>query len=284
MRVLVFGQSGQVARELAALASGDLMVLSLGRAKADLEDPGACVDHIASTDADIVINAAAYTAVDAAEEHEAIATRINGKTPGAMAEAAAARGLPFLHISTDYVFDGTGETPFKPADPTAPLSAYGRSKRAGEIAIAAAGGVHAILRTSWVFSAHGSNFVKTMLRLSESRDSLNVVDDQIGGPTPADDIARTLIRMARALKDGQGGGIYHYAGAPVASWADFARETFSQAGRRTAVQGIPSSEYPTLAARPLNSRLDCATLKTDFGITQPDWKAGLTRAIEAMSK
>ena len=282
MKLLVFGKTGQVATELRTLAGPDLEIIALGRDLADLEDPAACAAHIAATDADAIINAAAYTAVDAAEEDEARATVINGTTPGAMADAAARRALPFLHISTDYVFDGQGDQPFTPSDPTAPLSAYGRSKLAGEAAIARASGPHAILRTSWVFSAHGSNFVKTMLRLSETRDALNIVDDQIGGPTPADTIAQALITMAQAMIDGHPGGVYHFAGQPAVSWKCFARETFSRAGRSVDVQGIPTKDYPTPAQRPLNSRLDCATIEADFGVTPPDWKAGVTRVIEAL--
>jgi len=282
MHVLVFGKSGQVATELRALESAGLIVTALSRDDADLEHPETCLAHIANTDADAIINAAAYTAVDVAEEDEARATLINGETPGLMADAAAKRGLPFLHVSTDYVFDGLGDQPFCTTDRTAPVNAYGRSKLAGEEAIQSVDGQNAILRTSWVFSAHGSNFVKTMLRLSETRDALTVVDDQIGGPTPADDIARALIAVARAMANGQNGGIYHFAGHPPTSWADLARETFRQANRSVDVHGIPSKDYPTPAPRPLNSRLDCSGLETDFGITTPDWKAGVTRVIKAL--
>ncbi|MDQ2095987.1 SDR family oxidoreductase, partial [Rhodalgimonas zhirmunskyi] len=184
-KLLIFGKTGQVARELRRLEGPDLTITALGREEADLSDPAACAAQIEQTDADAIINAAAWTAVDQAEEHEALATRINGAAPGAMARAAAKRALPFLHISTDYVFAGDGTAPHRPDDPPAPCNAYGRSKLAGEQAIRAAAGQAAILRTSWVFSAHGSNFVKTMLRLSETRDALSVVADQIGGPTPA---------------------------------------------------------------------------------------------------
>lgn len=279
MKLLVFGQTGQVARELQARAGPDLEIVALGRDRANLEDPAACAEQVAQTGAEAVINAAAYTGVDRAEAEEARATVINGAAPAAMAEAAARRGIPFLHVSTDYVFDGSGGAPFAPGDRPAPVNAYGRSKLAGEEGVRAAGGQAAILRTSWVFSAHGANFVKTMLGLSQTRDALSVVDDQIGGPTPADDIAVTLITMARAMLAGQGGGTWHFAGAPAISWAGFARETFAQAGRDVAVTGIPGSDYPTPAARPLNSRLDCATLETDFGIKPADWKAGLARVI-----
>ncbi len=284
MKLLVFGQTGQVARELQARAGADLEVIALGRDRADLGDPAACSALVAATDADAVVNAAAYTAVDRAEEEEALATVINGQAPGAMAAAAARREIPFLHVSTDYVFDGAGTVPFAPDARPAPLNAYGRSKLAGERAVRAAGGQAAILRTAWVFSAHGANFVKTMLRLSETRDALSIVDDQIGGPTPAADIAATLIEMARAMCGGQAGGTWHYAGAPVTSWAGFAREIFRLAEKEVEISDIFSQDYPTPARRPLNSRLDGATLETDFGIKPADWKAGLARVIKELEQ
>ncbi|MEM7487996.1 MAG: dTDP-4-dehydrorhamnose reductase [Pseudomonadota bacterium] len=278
MTILVFGRTGQVATELARQAD----VTSLGRAEADLSDPGACARAIADSDGTAIINAAAYTAVDRAEEEEALATKVNGDAPAAMARAAADKGIPFLHVSTDYVFDGTGDRPWRPDDPTAPLGVYGRSKLVGEDGVRAAGGPHVILRTSWVFSAHGGNFVKTMLRLSETRDALSVVDDQTGGPTPAADIAATLLRMAEALRDGQAGGTYHYGGAPAVTWAGFAREIFARAGRAVDVTGIPSADYPTPATRPQNSRLDGTSLSRDFGIDPPDWRAGLDAVLREL--
>ena len=284
MKILVFGKTGQVARELQALADANLHVEALSRAEADLLDPAACAACIAQTDADAVINAAAYTAVDQAETETDKAQIINADAPGAMAKAAAERGLPFLHISTDYVFDGTGQGARAPDDPTAPINIYGRTKLAGEDNVRAAGGPHVILRTSWVFSAHGANFVKTMLRLSESRDALTIVADQHGGPTPAAGIAATSVAMARGLLDGKTGGTYHYSGAPATTWADFAREIFHIAKRPVTVTDIPSTDFPTPAKRPLNSRLDCATLLSEFGITPPDWKAGLTRVIAQLEQ
>lgn len=277
--LLVFGRTGQVARELQRLAPGARF---LSRAEADLSDPAACAAAIRAQALEAVINAAAYTAVDQAESEEGLATAINGAAPAAMARACAELGIPFVQISTDYVFDGSGTAPWKAGDPVAPLNAYGRSKLAGEAGVRAAGGVHAILRTSWVVSAHGGNFVKTMLRLSETRDSLNVVDDQIGGPTPAADIAATLLKMTAALAAGHPGGTYHYGGAPAVSWKDFACEIFAQAGRSVTVGGIPTSDYPTPARRPLNSRLDCSGLKRDFDIDPPDWKAGLARILKEL--
>ena len=285
MRVLVFGQTGQVATELARQAAPDMVMTCLGRDRADLSDPAACAAVIAASDADVVINAAAYTAVDKAESEEDLATTINGTSPGAMAAACAARGIPFLHVSTDYVFDGSGTGPWQPDDATGPLGAYGRSKLAGEQAVRAAGGAHAIMRTSWVFSAHGANFVKTMLRLGAERDKLTIVADQIGGPTAAADIAAALLTMARAFHAGQGTtGTYHFSGAPDVSWADFAREIFAQAGLSCTVEDIPTSAYPTPASRPGNSRMDCMALTRDFGIERPDWRASLASVMSDLKE
>ncbi|QYZ69020.1 dTDP-4-dehydrorhamnose reductase [Neotabrizicola shimadae] len=274
MRLLVFGRTGQVATELARVVPDAVF---LGRDRADLMDPDACAAAV--RDCDAVINAAAWTAVDKAESEEAAATVVNGAAPAAMARACAGLGVPFLHVSTDYVFDGTGDRPFRPDDPTGPLGAYGRSKLAGEIGVRAAGGNAAILRTSWVVSAHGANFVKTMLRLGRERESLNVVADQVGGPTPARAIAGALVGMARAMAAGQPGGTYHFSGAPDVSWADFAREIMAQAGLACVVNDIPTSAYPTPAKRPANSRMDCSALERDFGIVRPDWRAGLAEIL-----
>ncbi|MBC7142538.1 MAG: dTDP-4-dehydrorhamnose reductase, partial [Rhodobacteraceae bacterium] len=222
-KALVFGTSGQLGMELARRAPAGVGVTALGRDRADLTDPAACAAVIAATDADVVINAAAYTAVDAAESDRETAHLVNAEAPGAMARAAVARGLPFLHVSTDYVFDGSGSRPWLEDDPTAPLGVYGKTKLDGERAIAAAGGPHAVLRSSWVFSAHGRNFVKTMLRLGAERDTLPVVDDQRGGPTAAADIADALWTVAAAFRGGRGhSGLFHFSGAPTVSWADFA--------------------------------------------------------------
>lgn len=285
MRLLVFGKTGQVARELARRAGPECVITCLGREEADLQDPESCAAAVRDHVCDAVINAAAYTAVDKAEGEERLATVINGDAPAAMARAAAAASVPFLHISSDYVFDGSGTAPWRPGDPTGPLGAYGRSKLAGEAGVRGAGGAHAILRTSWVFSAHGANFVKTMLRLGAERDALDVVEDQVGGPTAAGDIAAALTAMARALAADPGKtGSYHFAGAPDTSWADFAREIFRQAGLAVTVTGIPSAAYPTPARRPLNSRLDCGETETVFGISRPDWRAALSGVLKEVSE
>ncbi|WP_299506599.1 dTDP-4-dehydrorhamnose reductase [uncultured Roseobacter sp.] len=281
MKVLVFGKTGQVATELARFDG----VTCLGRDQADLTDPGTCEAIIAETDADAVINAAAYTAVDKAEEDRDTAMIVNAMAPTAMAAAAAARDLPFVQISTDYVFEGGGMAPWQPEDETGPLGVYGQSKLGGERGVTGAGGRHAILRTSWVFSAHGNNFAKTMLRLGAERDSLSIVGDQIGGPTPARDIAAACMTMAQALKeDATKTGTYHFSGAPDVSWADFAREIFAEADLTVDVTDIPTADYPTPATRPLNSRLDCRTTAATFGIPQPDWRAGLAAVLADLKR
>ncbi len=270
--ILVFGKSGQVATEIQRLAPD---ALCLGRAQADLSDPEACAAAIQANAPHVVINAAAYTAVDGAEQEETLATIINGDAPKAMAEACATLRIPLIHISTDYVFDGAGHMPFAPEHMPAPLGAYGRSKLKGEEGVRGAGGTHAILRTSWVFSAHGNNFVKTMLRLGAQRDSLRVVSDQIGGPTPARAIAEGCLTLAQQLRAApQKSGVYHLSGAPDTSWAEFAREIMVQAGQGCRIEEIPTAAYPTPARRPLNSRLDCSSLSV-LGLGRPSWYAGL---------
>lgn len=277
MTILVFGRTGQVATELQRRAN----VRALGRNKADLTDPAACAEAILRHRPDAVINAAAYTSVDQAESDEGIATLVNGAAPGAMAGACADLGIPFVHISTDYVFDGSGTAPWSVDAPTGPLGAYGRSKLAGEAAIHAAGGTSVILRTSWVVSAHGRNFVKTMLRLGAERDRLTIVADQVGGPTPAQDIAAACLSIAAQLRsDPSKSGTYHFSGAPDVSWADFAREIFHQAGMTCEVVDIPTSAFPTPAKRPSNSRMDCSDTTERFGISRPDWRNAISMIIK----
>ena len=277
--ILVFGKTGQVATELQR--SGD--VLALGRDQADLSDPVACAQRIRALAPRAVINAAAYTAVDKAEQDEELATIINGDAPTAIAQACAEMQIPLVHISTDYVFEGSGGAPWKPSDATAPQNAYGRSKLAGEAGILGSGATYAILRTSWVVSAHGTNFVKTMLHLSKTRDTLSVVADQIGGPTPARDIAGACLMIAQQLQENPSkSGIYHYSGAPSVSWASFASEIFRQAARRVTVTPIQTAAYPTPAKRPLNSRMDCSMTNSTFGIKQPDWRIGLKAMLKEL--
>ncbi|HRO14734.1 MAG TPA: dTDP-4-dehydrorhamnose reductase [Paracoccus sp. (in: a-proteobacteria)] len=281
MTILVFGKTGQVARELARIAPGARFA---GRDEADLTDPAACAALIRAARPRAVINAAAWTAVDRAEAEAETARLVNAGAPGAMAAACAELGVPFVHVSTDYVFDGAGDQPRPEDAPTGPLGAYGQTKLDGERAIAAAGGQWAVLRTSWVFSAHGANFVKTMLRLGAERPRLTVVADQVGGPTPAAAIARAVLAMAeRMAADPARGGLYHFAGAPDVSWAGFAREILAQAGLTAGVVDIQTSDYPTPARRPLNSRLDCAAITRDFGIPRPDWRAGLADVLKELN-
>lgn len=279
--ILIFGKTGQVARELARLVPEARFA---GRDEADLSRPEDCAALIRELRPRAVINAAAYTAVDKAESDADTARLVNADAPGAMAAACAELGLPFVHISTDYVFDGSGVAARTEDAATGPLGVYGQTKLDGERAIAAAGGQWAVLRTSWVFSAHGTNFVKTMRRLGAERPGLSIVADQIGGPTPAADIAAAVLGMARAMQaDPSKGGLYHFAGAPDVSWADFAREIFAQSDLAPVVEDIPTSAYPTPATRPANSRLDCAAITRDFGIARPDWRAGLAAVIKDLN-
>lgn len=285
MNVLMFGRSGQVATEMIRRAPDGVSITALGRPNADLVDPRACARIVAETDADIIVNAAAYTAVDQAEKDKVLSNIINAQAPAAIANSAAIRGIPFIHISTDYVFDGSGNAPWKPDDRCAPINAYGRTKRRGEEGILAAGGQWAILRTSWVFSAHGNNFVKTMLRLGTERDRLRIVADQTGGPTAAADIADVIYRMALRMTTGpKVGGIFHFSGAPDVNWAQFAREIFMQAGLFTQVEDIATEDYPTPAKRPRNSRLDCESLKKVFGVERPDWRISLRRVLDELGR
>jgi len=282
MKILVFGKTGQVATELARLVPDAHFA---GREDADLSDPTACASLIATLEPELIINAAAYTAVDKAEDEEPLAQIVNGAAPAAMAQAAQQVGAAFVHISTDYVFDGSGDAAWTPDARPAPLGAYGRTKLLGENGVVEAGGTYAILRTAWVFSAHGGNFVKTMLRLGQTRESLTVVADQFGGPTPAADIAVTCLAIGKALIESPGkSGTYHYAGAPDTHWADFARAIFTEAELATQVEDIPSAAYPTPAKRPGNSRLDCASTHATFGIARPDWRSGLRAVISDLEK
>ena len=270
--ILVFGKTGQVATELQSYKD----IIAIGRDQVDLSVPTTCTEVIRRYRPRAVINAAAYTAVDKAESEENLATRINGDAPGVMARTCAELNIPLVHLSTDYVFFGMGSEPCQNVDHPNPKNAYGRSKLKGEQAILASGCVHAILRTSWVISAHGHNFVKTMRRLSETLDQVTVVDDQIGGPTCARDIAQTCISIAEQLiQDQNKTGIYHYSGQPNVSWCQFANAIFEQMECKTIATPIPTTEYPTPALRPLNSRLDCKATQDTFGIARPFWRDGL---------
>lgn len=280
MNILVFGKNGQVAQELANLKSDNLNIVALGREQVNLFEPTQAEKTILQVKPDVVINAAAWTAVDLAETHQSEAYTLNAEAPLYMAKGCARLGIPLLHISTDYVFDGAGHLPFKPDSKTGPLGVYGSSKLLGEENIKNSGVEHIILRTSWVFSPYGSNFVKTMLRLGAQKDVLRVVADQVGGPTPASGIAETLVFLAKSWGAKKLSGTYHFSGYPDVSWAEFAHEIMKLAHLPCKIEPIPSSEYYTPAKRPANSRLDCSSLFSDFSIERPLWKKYLSIIIK----
>lgn len=291
MRIAVTGRTGQVVQSLLARAeAANVTVIPVGRPELDLAQPEGVRQALANTQPDCIINAAAYTAVDKAEAEPDLAMRINGAGADAVAAAAAALGVPLIQLSTDYVFDGMAPRPWLEGDPTGPLSAYGRSKLAGEEAVAASGADWTILRTAWVYSPYGTNFVKTMLRLAESRDELGVVSDQLGSPTSAPDLAAAIIAMAKALAARPGDaslrGVFHAAGAGEASWADLAETVFAASaalgGPSAAVRRIATSDYPTPARRPSNSRLDCGLLAERHGLRLPLWQDSVKTCVAAL--
>lgn len=274
--ILLFGANGQVGHETIAAAGDAVAITPLTRADTDLSVAGAAAAAIARLQPDVVINAAAWTAVDKAEAEADAARRLNALAPAEIAAASRDVGARLVHLSTDYVFDGASAAPIGEDAATNPLNIYGATKLEGErLALAEHPGA-VVIRTSWVFSAYGGNFVKTMLRLSETRDALDVVADQIGGPTPAAAIARAC--LAVGLADGPG-GIYHFQGAPTASWADFAEAIFAAAGRSVRVRRIATRDYPTPARRPLHTVLDCGKLKRDYDVGQPDWRPALAACV-----
>jgi dTDP-4-dehydrorhamnose reductase len=288
MRILVTGTQGQVARSLRERAEAHgVEVTLIGRPELDLADAATIRDGLAGRAADVVVNAAAYTAVDRAESEEELATRVNGAGAGFVAEAAHRLGVPVIHISTDYVFDGALDRPYREDDAPAPVGAYGRSKLAGEKAVAAANPDHVILRTAWVYSPFGANFVKTMLRLGETRAEVGVVADQRGGPTNALDIADAVIAVARRVagaRDRAGlTGVFHMTGGGEATWAEFAEAIFAEGvlhGRAPVkVRRISTSDYPTPARRPANSRLDGSALRKAYGVELPRWRESLKPCV-----
>ena len=282
MRILIFGENGQVARCLSEETGAHEAVVK-GRDAVDLMTPGAAKAAIEHAAPDAVINAAAYTAVDKAEDDRDAAYRLNAEAVGEIAEAAQRANAALIHISTDYVFDGKADGPYKEGDATNPLNVYGASKLEGERAAMDAHPECVILRTSWVFSEYGGNFVKTMLRLGAERDALSIVDDQIGGPTYARDIARVALAIAgKKHRGAPGNGLYHFQGAPSVSWAGFAARIFEIVKLDCKAQPIPTADYPTLAARPLRTILDCSKIERDFGVGQPDWRTGLRQTLSAL--
>ena len=290
MRFLLLGGTGQVGEELRALVfPDDVEVVAPTRAEVDLADAQATVNLIAAEPWSAVINAAAYTEVDRAEREEAAAFAINAAAPSRLAVETARREIPLVHISTDYVFDGRKGEPYVELDKVAPLNAYGRSKLAGERAVGAANPRHIILRTSWVYSPHRSNFVKTILRLMAERDNLSIVADQRGRPTAARDIAKVCLYIAlrcAAQPEYAPYGVYHFAGEGEATWFEFARTIVDLAGGRLGrspqIMPIKSSEYPTPAARPADTRLDSTAVFRAFGVKARPWRQALKETIEGL--
>lgn len=296
-RILLLGAEGQLGWELARSLQPVGTVVALSRSGADLSDLAALATLVSRQAPQVIVNAAAWTAVDEAETHEAAATRINGEAPGVLADAAKRCGALLVHYSTDYVFDGSGRSAWREDAPPAPINAYGRGKLAGEQAIAQAGGDWLIFRTCWVYAARGRNFVRTMLRLGAQRDSLQVVDDQIGAPTSARLIADVTARaIAMALLERQDGrfhsAIHHLCAAGETSWYGLAFATFerwrSLAPDRplalTKLQPIASAHYPTPARRPMNSRLDCSALEQRFALHLPHWTLGLDLVLAELAQ
>ena len=289
MRLLLLGGNGQVGRELrrSLAALGELVVATrgggAGDAAADFDAPESLVGLIARIAPDVVVNAAAHTAVDQAEQDRDAAFRVNAEAPAVLARACAARCALLLHYSTDYVFDGNATRPYREDDPTAPLGVYGESKLAGEVAIRDSGARHAILRTAWVYAAHGRNFLRTMLRLASERDELRVVADQVGAPTPASWIAdATAAMLRRGIDDA---GTWHVVADGETSWHGFASAIMREAvaagllARAPSVLPIGTADYPTPARRPAYSVLDTARLRRDFGLQPPGWEAGLRATL-----
>lgn len=291
MRILLFGKGGQLGWELQRSLAPLGKLIALGtndQPCADFTRPSDVAATVRALAPDVIVNAAAYTAVDKAESDAQNAMAVNAITPGVLAEAAAGLGAWLVHYSTDYVFDGGGVTPWREDDATAPLNEYGRGKLAGEENIRAAGGRHLIFRTSWVYAARGGNFAKTMLKLAQERDALKVIDDQYGAPTGADLLADLTAHALRAaLRQPELAGTYHAAPAGETTWHGYARHVITQARAAglpvkvsdDAIQAVPTSAFPTPARRPANSRLDTHKLRAAFGLHLPDWQAGVDRML-----
>jgi dTDP-4-dehydrorhamnose reductase len=282
MRLAILGAQGQVGRVLTVLACHEqIPTTALGRNGCDITD--ALAVKRALIGSRIAVNCAAYSAVDQAESDADAAYRVNSRGAANVAAACAELGIPLVHLSTDYVFDGVNDRSATENDPPRPLNVYGHSKLRGEGEIRKILATHIILRTSWIFSAHGTNFVLTMLRLARAQSELRVVNDQIGGPTAADDIARAVLRILDACcaPGFDAWGTYHFSGAPAVSWYDFARAILADCGTR--VVPIATKDFPRPARRPPNSVLDCSLIRRVFGIAQPDWHAGLARVREMLA-
>lgn len=282
-KFLITGAKGQVGYCLALQLQGKYEILAVDRDELDITDQSAVKNAVENFRPDVIINAAAHTAVDRAETEVELSKAINVKGPQYLAEAAKDVGAAILHISTDYVFDGQREGKYKETDATDPQGVYGKTKLEGEQAVAKANDKFIVLRTAWVFGEHGNNFVKTMLRLAKTRDTLGVVADQIGGPTYAGDIARTLIQIAEKIINGETVeyGIYHFTGEPYVSWCDFAKAIFAEAisqnvlEKSPLVNAITTADYPTPAKRPANSCLDLTKIQQAFGVQPSNWQKAL---------
>jgi dTDP-4-dehydrorhamnose reductase len=292
MRVLVTGEQGQLARSLTVRAAGisGLELETVGRPRLDLERPESIEEAVRAAAPDVIVNAAAYTAVDAAEDEPERAFRINAEAAGELAAAARRQGARIIQISTDYVFDGTGEGPYAETAPTRPIGVYGRSKLEGEQRVAQANPDHVVLRTAWVYSPYGHNFVKTMLGAATKRSELTVVADQQGNPTAAGDIADGILALVARWRETPGlglGGTYHLAGTGVASWFEFATAIFEEARRNglpaAAVKPIRTSDWPTRAARPANSVLDSRRFAADFGFRAPPWRESTAAVVAELA-
>lgn len=290
MRITVTGQSGQVVLAMLERAPTGVSVTALGRPKFDLERLETIAPALAASRPDIVVNAAAFTAVDLAESEEEAACLVNGAAAGEVAKACTALGIPVIQISTDYVFDGSLDRPYREDDAVGPISVYGRSKLEGERAVAAATADHAILRTAWVYSPFGKNFVRTMLRLAETRDEVGVVADQTGSPTSALDIADAVFTVARNLvanpRDQSLRGVFNMAAQGEAVWADVAEAIFAErealGGAPVRVRRIATTDYPTPARRPANSRLDSARLAEIHQVRLPQWQDALSTCVRRL--
>ncbi len=285
LKILITGQHGQVSRELQQRLQGLGELVVLGRDQLDLANPEQIRQQVRSHRPGLIINAAAHTAVDQAENEPDIAFAINATAPGILAEEAKALGIPLIHYSTDYVFDGSKPAPYTEDDAPNPLGVYGKSKLAGEQAIAAVGGQYLVLRTSWVYSSHGKNFLLTMQRLLQEKPQMRIVADQIGAPTWAGTIANSTRALIERWQAGQAGdwGVYHLTAQGETSWLGFAQaigEHLLAEGKACAeLEGIPASDYPTPAKRPLNSRLDCSRLQQQWQVGQPQWREALRECL-----
>lgn len=283
MKILLFGKTGQVGTQFTRQALPSWSVQQTDRAACDLTDQASIREYILRSAPDAVVNAAAYTAVDKAETDQAACFAINAEAPGVMAAAARAIGIPFIHYSTDYVFNGQKQGAYNEDDETAPLSVYGRSKLEGELQIASAGGAWVVLRTSWVFGAEGNNFLRTMLRLGAERPELKIVSDQVGAPTSAQAIAAATVRILaeKRFQQQERHGVYHMTAAGSTSWFGFAEQIFSLAElpQKPRLVPIPTTEYPTPAKRPKNSVLSNDKFAREFGFRLDDWKTQLKSVL-----